>query len=106
MSVREQLITARYALYNADACQVLQEIPAASIGLSCYSPPFATEGGGALYHYSSDPRDLSNAPTYRAFWQHYAFIVRELARVTMPGRASLVHCTDIALSNTGNGDAL
>lgn len=101
MAVAEQLITDRFAVYNGDSCSILPAIAEASVGLSIYSPPFAMDSGGALYHYSSDDRDLSNARTYAEFWRHYAFIVRELARVTMPGRLSLVHCTDVPTGNTG-----
>jgi len=61
-----------------------------------YSPPFA-----GLYTYSSDERDLSNCIDHDEFFEHYDFIIRELARVTMPGRISAVHCMDIPLSNAG-----
>jgi hypothetical protein len=44
------------------------------VHLSIYSPPF-----GGLYHYSNE-RDLSNCDDYDAFFEHYAFVVRELAR--------------------------
>jgi DNA modification methylase len=102
MPIADQILTDRYALYCGDAMEVLPTLPAGAVHLSIYSPPFATEGGGALYHYSSSPRDLSNARTYQEFWRHYAFIVRELFRVTMPGRMACVHCTDIPSGNTGN----
>jgi hypothetical protein len=63
--------------------------------MSIYSPPFATVHGGALYNYSSSPRDLTNARTYAEFFEHYEFIVSEIARVTIPGRISAVHCMDV-----------
>lgn len=31
----------------------------------------------------------------------YAFVVRELARITMPGRVTAVHCMDVPRSNSG-----
>jgi len=62
-----------------------------------YSPPFA-----GLYQYSSDERDLSNCRSYCEFFEHYAFVVSEIARLTMPGRISAVHCMDVP--GTGNGD--
>lgn len=83
---------------------VLPTLPTGSMHLSIYSPPFATDGGGALYSYSSSDRDLSNCRTYAEFFQHYEFIVRELFRVTMPGRMTVVHCMDVPGSNTGNQD--
>lgn len=96
MAVHEQVITDRYALYNGDSCEVLPSLPDGSIHLSVYSPPFA-----GLYHYSSSERDLSNARSYGEFFEHYDFIVRELHRLTMPGRMTAVHCMDVPTGNTG-----
>lgn len=101
MAVIDQKITQTYALYNGDSCEVLPSLKNESVHLSVYSPPFATETGGALYHYSSSDRDLSNARTYGEFFDHYEFIVRELNRVTMPGRMTCVHCMDVPSGNSG-----
>lgn len=101
MAVKDQEITDRYAIYCGDSCEVLPTLPDESVHMSIYSPPFATEQGGALYHYSSSEHDLSNAATYAEFFEHYGFIVREIHRLTMPGRLSYVHCTDVATGNTG-----
>lgn len=95
MPVLDQKITDNYAIYNGDSCEVLPTIPSESIHLSVYSPPFATDGGGCLYRYSSSERDLSNCRSYGEFFEHYEFIVSEIARVTMPGRISAVHCMDV-----------
>ena len=95
MAVIDQLIGENFAIYNGDSAEVLAAIPDKSIGLSIYSPPFATENGGALYNYSSSVRDLSNARTYEEFFEHYRYIVEHIHRVTMPGRITAVHCTDI-----------
>lgn len=101
MPILDQLLTDEFAIYNGDAMEVLPTLPADSVGLSIYSPPFAKEGGGALYHYTSSERDLSNCATYGEFWEHYGFIVREIHRATMPGRMTAVHCTDIPSGNSG-----
>lgn len=103
--VIDQKLTDDYALYNADCCEVLPEIPEGSIHLSLYSPPFATSSGG-LYHYSSSDRDLSNSRDYAEFFQHYRFVVEELHRATMPGRMSAVHCMDVRSGNSGHNDYL
>jgi DNA modification methylase len=95
MAVHEQLINENYAVYNGDCVEVLPTIPDKSIHFSIYSPPFATEVGGCLYHYSSSDRDLSNCRDYEEFFEHYEFIVKEIARVTMPGRITAVHCMDV-----------
>lgn len=100
MAVKDQKITDRYALYNGDCIEVMGAMRPASVHLSIYSPPFA-----GLYNYSSDDRDLSNARSYEEFFAHYEFVVREIERVTMPGRTSLVHCMDVpkAGANLGGG---
>jgi DNA modification methylase len=95
VAINEQVITEKYAIYNGDSAEMLASLPDESIGLSVYSPPFATVNGGCLYNYSSSVRDLSNARTYDEFFEHYRFIVEHITRATMPGRISAVHCMDV-----------
>lgn len=95
MAIGSQTITDSYALYHGDACEVLQSLPTESMDMSIYSPPFATEVGGCLYHYSSSERDLSNCRNYEEFFKHYEYIVEHIARLTKPGRISAVHCMDV-----------
>ena len=97
------MITDRYAIYNGDCCEVLQSIPDDSVHLSLYSPPFAADGAGCLYHYSSSDRDLSNCRSHQEFFDHYAFVVGEIHRVTMPGRLTAVHCMDIPRKSSPGG---
>jgi hypothetical protein len=96
MAVHDQLIGDKFALYHGDCIEVMQGLPAGCVHLSVYSPPF-----GGLYHYSSNDRDLSNCDDYGTFFEQYAFVVRELARITMPGRITAVHCMDVPRSNSG-----
>lgn len=95
--VDDQLTTDRYGIYLGDCIEVMAGFPAGCVHLSIYSPPF-----GGLFHYSSDIRDLSNAPNYDTFLEHYGFVVREIARLTMPGRMTAVHSMDIPSGNTGH----
>lgn len=97
MAVAAQMITDRYALYHGDCCEVMPTLPEGSMHLSIYSPPFA-----GLYHYSSSERDLSNCRDYEEFFAHYAFVVRDLYRLTVPGRMTAVHCMDVPSGNTGS----
>ena len=90
MACIDQKITDQYAIYCGDCCQVLPDIPDESVGLSIYSPPF-----GGLYHYSSAEEDLSNAPSYDVFFDHFDFVVKEIFRVTKPGRMTCVHAMDV-----------
>lgn len=96
MAVTDQKITDRYAVYCGDCLEVMPTLPDGKVALSIYSPPFA-----GLYHYSSSDRDLSNCRDYEEFFEHYAFVVRELFRLTMPGRMTAVHCMDVPSGNTG-----
>jgi DNA modification methylase len=96
MLVRDQQITDRYAIYNGDCMEVMPELPDGSVHLSVYSPPFA-----GLYQYTSSERDLSNSRDYNEFFEHYGYVVGEIARITMPGRMTLVHCMDVPTGNTG-----
>lgn len=96
MAVTEQKITDRWAVYNGDCMEVMVAMPADSVDLSIYSPPF-----GGLYHYSSSDRDLSNCRDYSEFFEHYAFVVAEIARLTRPGRMTCVHCMDVPSGNSG-----
>lgn len=99
-SVRAQLITDQFAVYNGDCMEVMPTLAAGSMHLSVYSPPFA-----GLYHYTSSERDLSNNASYEQFLEHYGYVVAEIHRLTLPGRVSCVHCIDVPTGNSGR-DAL
>lgn len=101
MAVIDQIITDRYAIYNGDCVETMKELPSESVHLSVYSPPF-----GGLYHYSSNERDLSNCDDYNHFFEHYEYVVKEISRLTVPGRISAVHCMDVPRSNSGKSDTL
>jgi DNA modification methylase len=101
MNIADQALGDQFALYRGDCVEVMRGFPDEAVHLSVYSPPF-----GGLYHYSSDERDLSNCDDYDQFFEHYAFVVRELARITVPGRMSCVHCMDVPKSNSGTDSYL
>ena len=96
MDVMGQVVTDKYALYNGDCLDVIAGLRDGSVHLSVYSPPFC-----GLYNYSSSDRDFSNCRSYAEFFMQYEFLVRELYRVTLPGRMTCVHCMDIPSGNTG-----
>lgn len=101
MAIADQKLGDKYAVYLGDCLEVLPSLRNESVHLSVYSPPFA-----GLYHYSSSERDLSNNRNYPEFMEHYAYVVRELHRITMPGRMTAVHCMDVPSGNTGNDHLL
>jgi DNA modification methylase len=88
--IKDQLITDDYAIYCADCMHVLPQIGTETIDLSVYSPPFA-----GLYNYSSSENDFSNCESKEQFLQQYEFLIKEIARITKPGRITAVHCTDV-----------
>lgn len=87
---KDQVITERYAIYNSDCMEVIPTLEDDSIDLSIYSPPFA-----GLYNYSSSDRDFSNCESKDQFLDHYDFLIKEMSRITKPGRINAVHCTDV-----------
>jgi len=87
---KDQVITDQYAIYNSDCMYVLPQLESESIDLSVYSPPFA-----GLYNYSSSENDFSNCENREQFLEQYDYLIKEMARVTKPGRITAVHCTDV-----------
>lgn len=95
--MEKEIITDKYAIYNGDCIEKMALMPNGIIDLSIYSPPFAS-----MYTYSSSEHDLGNCKDYDEFLTHYEFVVKELARLTKPGRMTAVHCMDIP-KNGDNG---
>lgn len=93
----DQVITDRYAIYQGDSCELIRAVPGDSVHFGVHSPPF--EG---LYKFSNYDRDISNNAG-AAFWEHYAFLISELFRVTRPGRIHSVHCMQLPTSKTRHG---
>jgi DNA modification methylase len=88
----------KWALMLGDCVERIKEIADASVGLSVYSPPFAS-----LYTYSSSRRDLGNCRSFEEFFKHYSFLIPELLRVTMPGRRTAVHCQQLSTTKATHG---
>jgi len=97
MAELKRIITNEYAIYNGDCVEGMRAMPTGSVDLSVYSPPFC-----GLYNYSSSERDLSNCSSYTEFFDHYGYVVAEIARLTKPGRITAVHCMDVP--GRGNGE--
>lgn len=97
MNVLNQHVTERCALYHADTVEVARSLPSASVHFSVFSPPFES-----LYTYSASPRDFGNS-TSEQFWAMYRHLIRETARVMMPGRLVAIHCMTLPSSKTMHG---
>lgn len=96
--VLDQAIGERFAIYNADTVEFTATMPSDSVGLSVYSPPFSQ-----LYVYSESERDMGNVADHSEFADRYRFLVRDLLRVTKPGRITAVHCSDLPTSKQRDG---
>ena len=98
MMIPDQVHGQNFVAYNGDSAEILTGIPGSSIDLSVYSPPFCD-----LYTYSPSERDLGNSKGWDEFFDHYAFIIREVLRVTKQGRVTCVHTSDIPAMDIKDG---
>lgn len=96
--VIDQTITDQYAAYNGDCIEVMRGMPDAKMDFAIFSPPFAD-----LYCYSDSPQDLGNCRTYEAFFEHFGFVVEQLARILKSGRNCAVHCMDLPAMKERDG---
>lgn len=87
-----------WRLMLGDSCERLAELDAESVDLSVYSPPFAS-----LYTYSPTARDLGNSHGRDEFLEHYGFVIREVLRLTKPGRLSCVHVQQLTTKKATHG---
>src|SRR5579872_2900847 len=100
MNVLDQFITENYALYHGDCVEIARALLDASIHFSIFSPPFAN-----LYIYSDSDRDAGNCKSDAEFFQHFDFLIRELFRITIPGRLCAVHCKQLVNYKGRDGEA-
>lgn len=87
-----------WTLHLGDCVDVAREIPSDSIHFSVFSPPFSS-----LYTYSNSDRDMGNCKDDDEFMAHFKFMVKELYRITMPGRLCSFHCMNLPTSKTRDG---
>jgi len=93
----DPVVTDRYAIYHGDSCELIRKIPGDSMDFGIHSPPF--EG---LYKFSNSDRDVSNNEG-PAFWEHYAFLIQEMLRITVPGRLHSVHVMQLPMTKIRDG---
>ena len=98
MKILDQRIEKFYSMYHGDSCEVIKGIPDNSIHYTLFSPPFSS-----LYTYSNSDRDMGNSKNDEEFYNHFAYLVKELYRVTMPGRLLSFHCMNIPLMKQKDG---
>lgn len=98
MNCLDQTIGENFALYHGDCVEVLKGLPDRSVHYSIFSPPFAS-----LYTYSNSPRDMGNCRSNEEFFEHFGYLVDELARVMQPGRNVSFHCMLFPASKERDG---
>jgi len=87
-----------WTLHLGDCVDVTRDIPSDSIHYTVFSPPFAS-----LYTYTASDRDMGNCRSMEEFEHHFAFLVDELFRVTMPGRLLSFHCMNLPTTKAFHG---
>lgn len=87
-----------WTMYRGDCVEVVAQMPSCSVDFSVYSPPFAD-----LFIYSESERDMGNNPNDDSFAEHYGYLLREMFRVTRPGRINAVHVSDLPARKSKEG---
>lgn len=87
-----------WTMHLGDCVEVAKQLPDNSIDYTVFSPPFAS-----LYTYSNSERDMGNCKDASEFMVHFRFLVKELLRVTVPGRNLSFHCMNLPTSKTRDG---
>jgi len=87
-----------WEMWRGDCVSVMGQMPAASVDLSVFSPPFAD-----LFVYSASERDMGNSRNLYEFLRHFRYFIKELRRAMKPGRIVACHCQQIALQKAKHG---
>lgn len=87
-----------WKVHHGDCIEHMAEMPAASVDMSVFSPPFPS-----LFSYTSEACDAGNCDNLDGDAKlHFGFFFRQFARVLKPGRVVVVHCMQIpALARNG-----
>lgn len=98
MNILNQCVNDRFALYHGDSCEATRGIPDDSVHYTLFSPPFSS-----LYTYSNSDRDMGNCRGDQEFAAHFEFLIKELYRITMPGRLLSFHCMNLPMMKERDG---
>lgn len=96
--VIDQAFGEGWAYYLGDCVPTMVGMPDDSVDLCIHSPPFAQ-----LYIYSDSEADMGNSADKDEFFEHYSYVIRELYRITVPGRCCAVHVKDLPLFQNRDG---
>ena len=98
MNVINQTAGKNFTAYNADCVDVVSALPDNSIGMSVFSPPFAS-----LYTYSDSSHDMGNVKDDAEFFEQFDYLVAQLYRVTKDGRIVAFHCMNLPTTKERDG---
>ncbi|MDH5244833.1 MAG: DNA methyltransferase [Betaproteobacteria bacterium] len=99
MTYREDVARGNtWTLYLGDSVQRLREVEDASVGLTVTSPPFP-----GMYAYTNSALDIGNTDGIQEMIDHFAYLVPELLRITMPGRMCCVHLVQLTAMKSREG---
>jgi len=87
-----------WTLHLADCVDLASEIETGTIDYTVFSPPFAS-----LYTYSNSDRDMGNCDSHTQFYDQFKYLVKEMHRITRPGRLLSFHCMNLPTSKTRDG---
>ncbi len=85
-------------MHLGDAVEVARELADGEVDFSVFSPPFAS-----LYTYTNSERDMGNCRNHAEFFEHFAYLIAELYRITKDGRLCSVHCMNLPTSKVRDG---
>jgi len=88
----------KWTMYMGDCIEQIANVPDKSVGLSVFSPPFAS-----LYTYSASDRDMGNSKDYDQFFDHFDYLIPEILRITKPGRRACVHVQQFTTTKVAHG---
>lgn len=90
--------TDNYWLMKGDTVKEIHRLEDNSIDFIIFSPPFSS-----LFTYSNYIHDMGNNESHAAFFEQYAFLLKELYRVLKPGRLMVCHTKDLGVYKNSSG---
>lgn len=91
-----------YSIHHGDCIPHMADMPAESVDLSVFSPPFPS-----LYAYTSSESDMGNSEDLKGEAKlHLSFFYRQLRRIIKPGRVVVVHVAQIPRMKRSGGVGL
>jgi hypothetical protein len=97
-SVSRRAHGSRFAAYHGDCVSIFRQLPDACVDFSSTARRSRTSSSTA-----TALRTWATPRRTTEFLEHYGFLLRELYRVTLPGRLTAVHCSDLPLQKWRDG---